>query len=564
MTFLFTTLLLLAVPASAQTVGGGFDQIHQWDGGSIGDNFGTSVSGVGDVNGDGFADVIVGARWASPGGLSSAGSAYVYSGADGSLLYQWDGGASGDWFGSSVSGAGDVNGDGFADVIVGARWASPGGLPSVGSAYVYSGANGTLLHQWDGGAFWDLFGYSVSGAGDINGDGFADVIVGAPFADPGGLGNEGSAYVYSGANGTLLHQWDGLSRYDELGFSVSGAGDVNGDGFADVIVGSPFVNPGNLLYAGSAYVYSGADGSLLHQWDGLLYDELGYSVSDAGDLNGDGYADVIVGAPHARPGNLLDAGSVYVYSGADGSLLHQWDGGLAGDGIGYAVSGAGDVNRDGFADVIVGAPQANREYLPNVGSAYVYSGANGTLLHQWDGLSSYDELGFSIAGAGDVNGDGFADVIVGVLGADPGGLLNAGSAYVYSFLPYLVASSPTISAAVGGVLDLTLDFPDTAASDDYITLMSIHGTGPIFYGVDIPLSLDSYVIDSANGIYPFSITSNLYGTLDTFGNGAASITIPAGAFNFAVGHTFWLAMVAFPTGQLPAYSSVAVAVKFVP
>ena len=128
MTTLCAILFLLAAPAFAQTVGGGSEKLHRWDGGAGYDRFGTSVSGAGDVNGDGFADVIVGAIGADPGGLQFAGSAYVYSGADGSLLHQWDGGAADDWFGESVSGAGDVNGDGFADVIVGADGASPGGL----------------------------------------------------------------------------------------------------------------------------------------------------------------------------------------------------------------------------------------------------------------------------------------------------------------------------------------------------------------------------------------------------------------------------------------------------
>ena len=191
-------------------------------------------------------------------------------------------------------------------------------------------------------------------------------------------------------------------------------------------------------------------------------------------------------------------------------------------------------------------------------------GGGSEKLHQWDGGAAFDSFGSSVSGAGDVNGDGFADVIVGGYLADPGGLSHAGSAYVYGFHPFLLANTPTISASAGGVLDLTLDFPDTAAFHDYITLMSIHGIGPIHYGVDIPLSLDNYLLDSAAGIYPFTITSNLHGTLDASGNAAADITFPAGVYNFAIGRTFWLAAVSFPIGQLPAYSSVAVAIEIVP
>ena len=142
--------------------------------------------------------------------------------------YTFDGAANGSRFGDSVAGAGDVNGDGFADVIVGARGA--------GSAYVYSGADGTVLRRFDGVAAGDRLGSSVAGAGDVNRDGFADVIVGAPRADAGGMDEAGSAYVYSGKDGTLLWQFDGAREYAYLGSSVDGAGDVNRDGFADLIV----------------------------------------------------------------------------------------------------------------------------------------------------------------------------------------------------------------------------------------------------------------------------------------------------------------------------------------
>ena len=557
MTSLCAILFLLAAPAFAQTVGGGQQKLHQWDGQGWVDRLGFAVSDAGDVNDDGFADVIVGAYGADPGGLMDAGSAYVYSGADGSLLHQWDGGAAVDLFGFSVSGAGDVNGDGFADVIVGAFAADPGGLSSASSAYVYSGVDGSLLHQWDGEASFDFFGASVSGAGDVNGDGSADLIVGAYGADPGGLLVAGSAYVYSGADSSLLYQWDGAAGGDLFGESTSGAGDVNGDGFADVIVGAYRASPGGLLDAGSAYVYSGADGSLLHQWDGeATDDQFGSSVSDAGDVNGDGFADLIVGAP----GGLFGGGSAYVYSGADGSLLHQWDSAAA---FGYSVSGTGDVNGDGFADLIVGAHLASPGGLMDAGSAYVYSGADGSLLHQQNGVASGDLFGYSVSGGGDINGDDFPDLIVGAWGAGPSGS-SSGSTYAYSFHPFLLTNTTTISASAGGVLDLTLDFPDTAAVQNYITLMSIHGTGPINYGVDIPLSLDTYLLDSTVGMYPFAISSNLHGTLNASGNATADITFPAGVFNFAIGHTFWLAAVSFPTGQLPTHSSVAVAVEIVP
>ena len=180
----------------------------------------------GDVNGDGKADFIVGARLDDPaGGGTRAGSAYVFSGADGSLLYQVSGDTANDAFGHSVSMAGDVNGDGRADFIVGAPFDDPaGGGTDAGSAYVFSGADGSLLYQVTGDSTGDQFGWSVSGAGDVNGDGKADFIVGAYKDAPAGGGTEaGSAYVFSGADGSLLYQRTGDTAGDLFGFSVGGA-----------------------------------------------------------------------------------------------------------------------------------------------------------------------------------------------------------------------------------------------------------------------------------------------------------------------------------------------------
>jgi len=409
--------------------------LYQENGAAANDWLGNSVAGAGDVNADGRADFIIAAEWADPGGRGDAGSAYVYSGLNGLLLYQKDGAAAGDGLGYSVAGAGDVSGDGRADFIIGAINADPGGRTNAGSAYVYSGLDGSLLYQMNGAAAGDLLGYSVAGAGDVNGDGRADFIIGAPYADPGGRSNAGSVYVYSGLDGLLLYQMNGAAVYDVLGSSVAGAGDVNGDGRADFIIGAPGADPGGRENAGSAYVYSGVNGSLLYQMNGAFaLDWLGSSVAGAGYVNwgsnGDWNADFIIGAPGADPGGRSNAGSVYVYSGVNGSLLYQNNGAAAGDNLGSSVAGAGDVNRDGYADFIIGAPGADPSGRTDAGSAYVYSGLNGSLLYQRDGAAAGDNLGSSVAGAGDVSGDWTGDLIIGAPQADPGGQSNAGSAYV--------------------------------------------------------------------------------------------------------------------------------------
>jgi len=426
------TAIVIAIFSLASSASSQFVLLYQKDGTDVFENLGFSVAGAGDVNGDGKADFIIGATNADPGGLANAGSAFVYSGANGVLLYQKDGAAAGDGLGWSVAGAGDVNGDGKADFIVAAPYAVIGGNGNAGSAFVYSGATGALLYQKDGTAADDQFGQSVAGVEDVNGDGKADFIVGAWRADPGGLGNAGAAYVYSGATGALLFQKNGGATGDFLGYSVAGAGDVNGDGKADFIVGADGADPDGLGNAGAAYVYSGATGALLYQKNGAAAgDFLGYSVAGAGDVNGDGKADFIVGAPSADPGGFTDAGSAYLYSGLDGSLLFQKNGAADGDDLGVSVAGAEDVNGDGRAGFIVGADLADPGGFTGAGSAFLYSGVTGALLFQENGAADGDFLGVSVAGVGDVNGDGSADFIIGAPFTDPNGIGAAGSAFVY-------------------------------------------------------------------------------------------------------------------------------------
>jgi hypothetical protein len=380
------------------------------------DFLGYSVSIAGDIDNDGYADVIVGSPNDGPSPGDNPGGAYVYSGGKNGLeLYHFSGNTKEDEedyeFGQSVSGAGDVNNDGFPDVIVGAYVDDPDGKQDAGSAHVYSGIDGSELHHFKGQLARDYFGCSVSGASDVNNDGFADVIVGASGID--------SAYVFSGKNGSLLFQFQG--------HIVGTAGDIDNDGYADVIVGDPDDDPNGWINAGSARVYSGSNGSVLRHFTGDSdsdWDSFGCSVDGAGDINNDGYADVIVGAE--GDSQLAGrAGSAYVYSGKDGSFLFPpLHGESALDSFGHAVSGAGDVDNDGYADVII-ANDPNAK----AGSVYIYSGKDGsTKLCQLTGRSARVSFGYSVSGAGDVNHDGYPDIIVG----SPNEGINSGSAFVYS------------------------------------------------------------------------------------------------------------------------------------
>ncbi len=416
---LFSFLVFSAGAATAQTV------LYQLEGQMEFDFFATSVSDAGDVDADGYDDFVVGML-----GYNALGSrAEVYSGRTGSLLYTFSATGIG-----GVAGAGDVNADGHADIIVGDSGFAGLGI-GTGRALVFSGKTGALLYTFTGDAASDYFGGSVDGAGDVNGDGFDDVVVGAYQPD---TFNPGMGYVriFSGQDGAQLYEFTGDSPGDAFGQLVSGAGDVDGDGYDDVIVGAPW-DDNNGLNSGMARVFSGRTGGILHQFDGAMGDALGRSLSGAGDVNGDGFDDIVLGLPNDDTAAPL-AGSVRVFSGLDGSPLHTFFGDFN-DHLGDWVSGAGDVNGDCFDDVIASSQKGNPSY------ARVYSGVDGSIIYEVNGLQLY-----GVSGVGDVNRDGKADVIVSDPIADVGPGHEVGIATVYSGV-----GAPTISAYCASTVNST-------------------------------------------------------------------------------------------------------------
>jgi hypothetical protein len=487
-------------PANVLTLGSGSGGFAI-NGHRINDNSGWCVAGVGDVNGDGLGDVLIGAPKADPWFIRpDGGRSYVVFGktgpastmdvdlsaiANGNGGFVISGACSHDLSGTSVAAAGDVNGDGLADLLVGAPQSDPASGTNAGRSYVVfgksdttpvhlgaiaAGSGGVVINGQTGS---EKTGFVVSSAGDINGDGLADLLIGAPYSDPATGVDAGRSYVIFGKSSYLnsippipaielstLSASDGfaitgLTNTKLTGLSVAGAGDVNGDGYGDLIIGA--TNPDTLpMVEGYAYIAYGSpslasvDLSLINsgiggfrikdRWNASIGTSLGFNVASAGDVNGDGLADVLVGNPNKD--------CAYVVFGKSNNTTPvelttnpTWGFAIAGysDQAGRSIASAGDVNGDGLADLLVGAPGADGGY----GCSYVVFGKTNTAtvtLDPWffpDGIVINSQLpydqsqtGRSVSSAGDVNGDGLTDLLIGAPFSDTATGVNAGRSYV--------------------------------------------------------------------------------------------------------------------------------------
>jgi FG-GAP repeat protein/VCBS repeat protein len=414
------------------------------DGEQSGARLGSSVAPAGDVNGDGFSDVLVGAPLFDGGHLDE-GRAALYLGSSTGLATSpaWtaEGEQAGANFGHALFTAGDVNGDGFSDVIVGAP-RHDAGLADEGRAYVYLGSPGGLgaSAAWtaQGSQFSELFGQSVATAGDVNGDFFSDVVVGAPLFDNGQF-NEGRASLYLGSPTGLATSPAWTAESDQagtfqdptqFGASVAPAGDVDGDGYGDVLVGAPGFDAGQ-TNEGRAFLYHGSSlglsaGPVWTAEGDQASARLGHAVAPAGDVNGDGCGDVLVGAPFFD-GGQLDEGRALLFLGSSTGLAASPGWSVEGEQVqahlGAALATAGDVNGDAFGDVLVGAPEFDGG-SQDEGQVRLYLGASAglatssSLERNGEQLAAF--LGFALATAGDVNGDGYGDWLAGAPGLDAG------------------------------------------------------------------------------------------------------------------------------------------------
>ncbi|MEO0793661.1 MAG: hypothetical protein AAFX93_00780 [Verrucomicrobiota bacterium] len=421
-----------------------FLSTYTLSGDSSGDDFGTAVSGVADLDGDNIPDLLIGAPGVVVGSGRRAqnfGMVRVISGSDGSVIRSIIGDNVNGNLGTSVSGLGDINNDGRADFVAGA----PGSSNELGSAHVYSGLDGSTLHDFDGSSPDRNFGSAVSGIGDVDGDQRPDIVVGTRLDSV--FTNVGRVSVYSGANGSELLGLSGGQFDGQFGTSVAGIADINNDGRADLVVGEPGSN--NLR--GTVRAISGSDGGQIFQVDNVdLDDDFGFSISEAGDVNNDGVVDFVVGAPEIFSGS----GYIAVISGAgfEGGTANpeilNVSGATQNEAFGHSVSGLGDVNEDGYDDLLIGAPTASDNGTFS-GKTIVISGLDGSTLFSFVGDGANDQFGSSVSAAGDLNGDGITDFIVG---APNGGENDGGYARVYlSQVP-----EPSQFASIAGVLVLSM------------------------------------------------------------------------------------------------------------
>jgi len=509
-----------------------------------GDKLGEALSAVPDVNGDGLPEILIGVFRAdkpgSPTTIVDAGAAYLIDGSSYRRLQTFYGEKTDARLGYSVAGVPDVDGDRFGDLILGSPRYSGVGSWS-GRVYVYSGQSGKLVYTLDGDAATAQFGYSVAGLEDLDGDGRGEILVGA-YGRNGTAGPDaGRAYLYSGKNGKLIKEWEGEGANHYFGVCVAGVPDADGDGKMDILIGASDWGVQANERRGRAYLYSGATRKLIRTHDGAnVGDVFGWAVAGVPDTNGDGRGDLIVGARDFDPPNAHNGGRVYLYSGKDGKLLNTFDAEAAGDNLGRNVAGVPDLNDDGLGDLILPAHRGDGKAGIDTGIVYVRSGADGKLLFRFEGEVQNAYLGWGVAGAPDINGDGRGEILIGSYQYGEPGKTDLGRAYVYT--QGLTANRSNISAAAGGTINLALDAGKKNASRPYLLLASFQGTDPGLGlpGANLPLNFDPVFVLS----YFLANTpmfEKTFSLLDANGRSQARINITPGLVSAWIGGKLSLA-----------------------
>ncbi len=444
------------------------------------------------------------------------------------------------WIGTPLTSLGDIDGDGRPERVEGVPWDGVAGSPLGGGRVTIRSSNWTLHPNFGvvseiGGTEWEQnLGWSVDSIDDLDGDGARDVVAGSPqimeFDH-----KTGAVSLISSLKGTVLLKVRAKDYGTRLGYAVTALGDVNGDGVADFAAGAPYEDYPPARLSGAAMAYSGKSGAFLFGKKGeAAHDLLGIALTGPGDLDGDGRGDLVVGASGSDAGGDM-SGTIYALSGANGAELWRRDGVEPRGLFGRAIARAGDIDRDGVPDLLVGAPG-----VAYGGRAYLVSGADGALLTTLlPPVSTASEFGWSLCAMDDVNLDGIPEIVVG----DPSDNNHNGALHAFEFDPFLVADVPTISAAAGGTAHFNLDLPTSEGGRKYTLFASATGRGPSRLGkVDVPLTQDLLFQKIAAGASPLPIT-NQYGVLDSAGDATATLAAAPGALAPYAGTTLFFAAV---------------------
>ena len=514
--------------------------------------------------------------------------AFALNGSNGFTL---EGTALEDLSGAAVSDAGDFNGDGIDDLLIGAYLADDGLKTDAGKVYVVFGKTGALdpileLSNLDGTNGFTIngkeanhqLGFAVSSAGDFNKDNYDDILLSAPPVEVNGVTYAGEVYLIFGKAAGYTATFDlasldgrnGLTiQGDQAGFlghDLDGIGDINNDNFDDILLSAPFAAPNSKQSAGISYVIFGNGGTAIStlsiatlngsngfSLNGITaYDFSGYSVSGAGDFNKDDYDDLLIGAYAADAEGRIDAGQSYLIygaasyaatmelSGLNGSNGFAINGTSTADFSGWAVSDAGDINKDNFDDILIGAPAATANGKEEAGKTYVLFGTNsnpsvfnlatlnGINGFTLNGLEAHSYSGSALSNAGNINGDGIEDILIGARDAAPNGFAS-GAAYLY----YGKSSGFSVNVDLGS-LDGTNGLRIVGKNVEHQLGVSLSGLG------DINGDGNNDFIIGAKGAHPNGTSSGETYILTDISSclanaGAVAMTSPTSQFSFCEG-----------------------------
>jgi hypothetical protein len=407
-----------------------FYLLYQYEGHHINQFYGDQVHLAGDLNNDGFDDIMVGVPGEEINGEEYIGKVYIYSGLDGSFLYSFQGEHEKANCGQSISGIGDTDNDGYREFLIGAPGTGQGVNSTRGKVYHYSGKDGSLINEYLGEGIGHRLGGNLDCLGDVNGDGIDEFIADAQGYDvnPPPF-NIGAIYVFNTITQQMLHKFTGRHSGESLLMVISKAGDIDKDGYNDFAYLFPY-EKSTPDPVGVLTIRSGKDGLEIKKLSGSDPNEPLEELAFGGDVNKDGWPDLLIGQPLKDCEAGYDAGCVYVYSGKDLSFITTIYGTVEMMWLGDALSTAGDIGHDGYEDILAGAPGHNKLGVWYGGTANIYSGKDGSIIATLMGESYVGSLGRAVHGGRDVNADGLPDVIIASR-EDVNGIQSAGKAYVY-------------------------------------------------------------------------------------------------------------------------------------